>query len=67
MNDSVRARPTQRLSLWEKAVYGFGDVLIAIRMSSFQFYLLPFYTDVVLLAVARRHREDDRHGVGRDQ
>jgi Na+/melibiose symporter-like transporter len=50
MNDSVRTRPTPRLSLWEKAVYGFGDVLIAIRMSSFQFYLLPFYTDVVLLS-----------------
>jgi sugar (glycoside-pentoside-hexuronide) transporter len=31
-------------------MYGFGDVLIAIRMSSFQFYLLPFYTDVVQLA-----------------
>jgi sugar (glycoside-pentoside-hexuronide) transporter len=39
-----------RLSVWEKGVYGFGDVLIALRMSSFQFYLLPFYTDVVLLS-----------------
>jgi len=42
--------PSARLSPWQKAVYGFGDLLIAIRMSSFQFYLLPFYTDVVLLA-----------------
>ncbi len=42
--------PGARLSVREKAVYGFGDLLIAVRMSSFQFYLLPFYTDVVLLA-----------------
>lgn len=40
-----RARP---LSLAQKVIYGFGDVLIAVRMSCFQFYLLPFYTDVVL-------------------
>jgi glycoside/pentoside/hexuronide:cation symporter, GPH family len=39
-----------RLSTGAKAIYGFGDLLIAIRMSSFQFYLLPFYTDVVMLA-----------------
>ena len=38
------------LPRFQKALYGFGDLLIAIRMSSFQFYLLPFYTDVVLLA-----------------
>ncbi len=42
------ARP--RLTVGEKLVYGFGDIIIALRMSSFQFYLLPFYTDVVLLA-----------------
>jgi GPH family glycoside/pentoside/hexuronide:cation symporter len=36
------------LSRGQKAIYGFGDVLIAVRMSCFQFYLLPFYTDVVL-------------------
>src|SRR2546426_2698317 len=46
----VAAPPAPRLSVWQKTMYGFGDVLIAIRMSSFQFYLLPFYTDVVLLA-----------------
>ena len=39
-----------RLTVGEKLVYGFGDIIIALRMSSFQFYLLPFYTDVVLLA-----------------
>jgi len=38
------------LPRFQKALYGFGDLLIAIRISSFQFYLLPFYTDVVLLA-----------------
>ncbi len=45
-------RPSERVPLprFQKALYGFGDLLIAIRMSSFQFYLLPFYTDVVLLA-----------------
>jgi sugar (glycoside-pentoside-hexuronide) transporter len=42
------ARADPPLSLWQKTIYGFGDVLIAIRMSCFQFYLLPFYTDVVL-------------------
>lgn len=32
-----------RLSFWPKATYGFGDVLIAIRVSSFRFYRLPFF------------------------
>jgi len=48
----VPAASVPRLTVWQKALYGFGDVLIAIRMSSFQFYLMPFYTDVVLLPAA---------------
>ena len=39
-----------RLRTWQKISYGFGDVIIGIRMTAFQFYLLPFYTDVVVLA-----------------
>lgn len=42
--------PADRLSIWQKAVYGFGDVIVAMRQTIFQFYLLPFYTDVVVLA-----------------
>ena len=38
------------LPTWQKIAYGFGDVIIGIRMTAFQFYLLPFYTDVVVLA-----------------
>jgi sugar (glycoside-pentoside-hexuronide) transporter len=40
----------RRLSFWQKTAYGFGDVIVAMRQTSFQFYLLPFYTDVVVLA-----------------
>jgi GPH family glycoside/pentoside/hexuronide:cation symporter len=39
-----------RLSFGQKIAYGFGDVIVAIRQTAFQFYLLPFYTDVVVLA-----------------
>jgi glycoside/pentoside/hexuronide:cation symporter, GPH family len=42
--------PADRLSVWQKAIYGFGDVIVAMRQTIFQFYLLPFYTDVVVLA-----------------
>jgi hypothetical protein len=42
--------PVDRLSFGQKAVYGFGDVIVAMRQTVFQFYLLPFYTDVVVLA-----------------
>jgi GPH family glycoside/pentoside/hexuronide:cation symporter len=38
-----------RLSRWEKIAYGVGDVVVAIRMTSAQFHLLPLYTDVVML------------------
>jgi GPH family glycoside/pentoside/hexuronide:cation symporter len=41
-----------RLGLWQKAVYGLGDLVIAVRLTAFQFYLLPLYTDVVLLPPA---------------
>ena len=44
------APPMDRVSFWQKAVYGFGDVILAMRQTVFQFYLLPFYTDVVMLA-----------------
>jgi sugar (glycoside-pentoside-hexuronide) transporter len=40
----------RRLPAWRKLAYGFGDVIIGMRMTVFQFYLLPFYTDVVVLA-----------------
>ncbi len=33
-------------------MYGFGDIIVGIRLTVFQFYLLPFYTDVVLLTPA---------------
>lgn len=39
-----------RLSLRQKVVYGFGDLALAIRQTAFQFALLPFFTDVVMLA-----------------
>ena len=38
------------LPLAQKVVYGAGDLIIAIRQTAFQFYLLPFYTDVMVLA-----------------
>jgi GPH family glycoside/pentoside/hexuronide:cation symporter len=44
------AVPAPRLTAWQKIVYGLGDVIIALRHTTFQFYLLPFYTDVVVLA-----------------
>jgi GPH family glycoside/pentoside/hexuronide:cation symporter len=47
--DTPPAQERPRLSIWQKLAYGFGDLNIAIRISAFQFYLLPFYTDVVLL------------------
>jgi GPH family glycoside/pentoside/hexuronide:cation symporter len=39
-----------RLPRWRKVAYGFGDVIVGIRQTAFQFYLMPFYTDVVGLA-----------------
>jgi GPH family glycoside/pentoside/hexuronide:cation symporter len=42
--------PGRPLPAWRKLAYGFGDVIIGMRMTVFQFYLLPFYTDVVVLA-----------------
>ena len=42
--------PAPRVPVWQKVAYGFGDVILAIRQTAFQFYLLPFYTDVVVLA-----------------
>jgi glycoside/pentoside/hexuronide:cation symporter, GPH family len=39
-----------RLSVWQKVIYGFGDLALAIRQTAFQFALLPFFTDVVMLA-----------------
>ncbi len=46
---SPRPEPA-RLSSWQKVVYGFGDLALAIRQTAFQFALLPFFTDVVMLA-----------------
>ncbi|HJQ83333.1 MAG TPA: glycoside-pentoside-hexuronide (GPH):cation symporter [Candidatus Binatia bacterium] len=43
------ARPAPapaRLATWRKLAYGVGDVIIGMRMTTFQFYLMPFYTDV---------------------
>jgi GPH family glycoside/pentoside/hexuronide:cation symporter len=42
--------PTRRLPLGQKLVYGFGDLVLAVRQTVFQFAMLPFFTDVVLLA-----------------
>jgi GPH family glycoside/pentoside/hexuronide:cation symporter len=39
-----------RLSGAQKAAYGMGELTVAMRLTSFQFYLLPYYTDVVVLA-----------------
>jgi GPH family glycoside/pentoside/hexuronide:cation symporter len=44
--------PTPRLSAGQKAIYGVGELIVAMRLTCFQFYLLPFYTDVVVLAPA---------------
>src|SRR5262245_64764767 len=38
------------LSAWQKVAYGFGDLALAVRQTVFQFAMLPFFTDVVLLA-----------------
>src|SRR5262245_20691624 len=38
------------LSAWQKVAYGFGDLVLAVRQTVFQFAMLPFFTDVVLLA-----------------
>jgi glycoside/pentoside/hexuronide:cation symporter, GPH family len=38
------------LSTWQKVAYGFGDLALAVRQTVFQFAMLPFFTDVVLLA-----------------
>ncbi len=47
--DAARA-PTPRLPAWQKLVYGVGDLVLAVRQTVFQFAMLPFFTDVVLLA-----------------
>jgi glycoside/pentoside/hexuronide:cation symporter, GPH family len=46
------APPSTRLSAWQRLVYGVGDLNVAVRLSAFQWWLLPFYTDVVLLGPA---------------
>src|SRR5262245_5103050 len=38
------------LSTAQKIAYGFGDLAQAMRITTFQFAMLPFFTDVVLLA-----------------
>jgi len=40
----------RRLPAGQKLAYGFGDIIVGMRMTAFQFHLLPFYTDVVVLA-----------------
>lgn len=47
---AVPASAAARLSVWQKVAYGFGDLAIAVRQTVFQFAMLPFFTDVVLLA-----------------
>jgi GPH family glycoside/pentoside/hexuronide:cation symporter len=44
--------PAPRLTAGQKAIYGMGELIVAMRLTCFQFYLLPFYTDVVVLAPA---------------
>jgi GPH family glycoside/pentoside/hexuronide:cation symporter len=41
-----------RLPLAQKILYGAGELVVGIRLSSFGFVLFPFYTDVVLLPPA---------------
>lgn len=41
-----------RLSPWQKVGYGIGDFALAVRMTAFQYYLMPLYTDVVMLPPA---------------
>src|SRR5689334_10915052 len=38
------------LTTSRKIAYGVGDMVVGIRETAIQFYLLPFYTDVVVLA-----------------
>lgn len=45
-----RPRPEAPLSAGQKIAYGIGDLAQAIRITTFQFAMLPFFTDVVLLA-----------------
>lgn len=47
VTDDARPAP---LSLGQRLLYGFGDLALAIRQTAFQFALLPFFTDVVMLA-----------------
>jgi sugar (glycoside-pentoside-hexuronide) transporter len=47
---AAAASPGPRLSVWQKVAYGFGDLVLAVRQTVFQFAMLPFFTDVVLLA-----------------
>src|SRR4029450_4283423 len=59
-DESARMDPSQvpetagqrgpTLSTWQKVAYGFGDLALAVRQTVFQFAMLPFFTDVVLLA-----------------
>jgi sugar (glycoside-pentoside-hexuronide) transporter len=46
---AVADSPRRPLPAWQKAAYGFGEIIVGMRMTAFQFYLLPFYTDVVVL------------------
>lgn len=48
----MRPAAPSRLSAWQRIVYGVGDLNVAVRLSAFQWWLLPFYTDVVLLGPA---------------
>jgi len=56
MASPLRAVPpspaSPRLTFAQKVGYGIGDMIVAIRMTAFQYYLLPLYTDVVLLPPA---------------
>ena len=43
---------TQKLSVWEKAGYGFGDLASVLYWQTISAYLLYFYTDVFGITAA---------------
>ena len=48
----MNARPARQLPISTKLCYGSGDIGFAVIMSAVQFWLMPFYTDVALIAPA---------------
>ena len=48
MEDEAPAPPSP-LPRWQRAAYGVGELIVAIRQVTFQFHLMPLYTDVMVI------------------